>query len=64
VNNQAVIVYRGAYGTAASVPIHDLVVGDVLQISSGDRVPADCIILEEINLIVNQTIYRKTESNK
>ena len=63
-NNQAVIVYRGAYGTAASVPIHDLVVGDVLQISSGDRVPADCIILEEINLIVDQTIYRKTESNK
>jgi len=36
----------------------------VLQISSGDRVPADCIILEEINLIVDQTIYRKTESNK
>lgn len=57
VNNQTVIVYRGAYGTAASVPIHDLVVGDVVQISQGDRVPADCIILDGMNLIVDQSIY-------
>jgi Ca2+-transporting ATPase len=57
-------VYRGAYGTAASVPIHDLVVGDVLQISQGDRVPADCIILDEINLVVDQSAYSRKPSDR
>lgn len=52
-------MYRGAYGTAASIPIQEIVVGDVVQISQGDRVPADCIILEEINLVVDQSAYGK-----
>jgi len=50
INNQEIIVYRGAYGTANSVPVHDLVVGDVIQLTEGDRVPADCIVLDEMSL--------------
>lgn len=54
-----VTVYRGAFGTAISVPIRDLVVGDIVQICQGDRVPADCIILDEMNLVVDESIYGK-----
>lgn len=42
-----------------SIPIRDLVVGDIIQISQGDRVPADCIVIQELNLIVDESIYGK-----
>lgn len=32
VNNQKAIVYRGAYGTASSIFLHEIVVGDVIHI--------------------------------
>lgn len=57
VNDQMVTVYRGAFGTAYSIPIRDLVVGDIVQIQQGDRVPADCVILQELNLVVDESIY-------
>lgn len=56
-----VTVYRGSFGTALSVPVRDLVVGDIVQLSQGDRVPADCIILSELNLVVDETIYWKSK---
>lgn len=52
-----VTVYRGAYGTVTSIPIRELVVGDVVDINQGDRVPADCVLLEEMNITVDQKIY-------
>ena len=52
-----VTVYRGAYGTVTSIPIRELVVGDIVDINQGDRVPADCILLEEMNITVDQKIY-------
>lgn len=54
-------MYRGAFGTATSVLVRDLVVGDIVQINQGDRVPADCIVLDEINLTVDQSIYNKKD---
>ena len=32
VNDQKVTVFRGAFGTATSIPIRELVVGDVLRV--------------------------------
>lgn len=64
INNQEIIVYRGAYGTANSVPVHDLVVGDVIQLTEGDRVPADCIVLDEMSLEIDQSIYSKKGDQK
>ena len=61
INNQTVTVFRGAHGTACSVSIRELVVGDVVQINQGDRIPADCIILEEISLEIDQSMYNKRE---
>ena len=33
-------------GTSVKVPVHELVRGDVVLLSSGDQVPADCVVLE------------------
>jgi Ca2+-transporting ATPase len=44
--------------------VKDLVVGDVVQLTQGDRVPADCIILDEINLTVDQSAYKKGDNVK
>jgi magnesium-transporting ATPase (P-type) len=63
INNQMVTVYRGAYGTCLSIKIRDLVVGDIVDIQQGDRVPADCILIEEMNITVDQSMYNPQESN-
>ena len=53
INNQMVTVYRGAFGTVTSIPVRDLVVGDIVDVNQGDRVPADCILIEEMNIVVD-----------
>jgi len=57
INNQEVIVYRGARGNSTSIAIRDLVVGDIVDLNQGDRVPADCILIKENNVMVDQSIY-------
>jgi len=52
-----VIVYRGAYGTTCTISVRDLVVGDVVDVQQGDRMPADCVLLEEMNITVDESIY-------
>jgi len=37
--------------------VSDLVVGDVIDVSQGDIVPADCILIEEMNIKVDESIY-------
>lgn len=61
INNQYVTVYRGAFGTVQSIPVRDLVVGDIVDINQGDRVPADCILIEEMNITVDQSMYYKKQ---
>jgi magnesium-transporting ATPase (P-type) len=47
-------VLRGQYGTSQSVFNYDLVVGDVVLLTAGDRVPADCFLIEEMDMTVDQ----------
>ena len=56
-----VTVFRGAYGTSISIKIRDLVVGDIVSIHQGDRVPSDCILIEEMNVTVDQSMYYPKE---
>ena len=56
------IVYRGQYGTVTSISVRDLVVGDIIDIQQGDRVPADCILIDETNITVDQSNYNPTET--
>jgi magnesium-transporting ATPase (P-type) len=64
INSQKAQVYRGAYGTVTEIPITDLVVGDVVDLQQGDRVPADCILLEEMNITVDQQYYFPIKENE
>ena len=45
---------RGKIGCMQSVSIWDLVVGDVIQLTEGDKIPADCIAITSNNLKVDQ----------
>lgn len=62
INNQTVTVYRGAYGTVSRIPVRELVVGDIVDLHGGDRVPADCILIEEMNVHVDQSMYYPGET--
>lgn len=63
INNQKVIVTRGARGNSTSIAIRELVVGDIVDIKQGDRVPADCILVEEMGIKVDQSDYFKELKN-
>ena len=51
------LVLRGQYGLAISTYVSDLVVGDIVLLNSGDRVPADCLLIEEMDMKVDERIY-------
>ena len=61
INNAYVLVYRGAFGNVISISIRDLVVGDLIAIHAGDRVPADCLLIDETNISVDQSMYNPAE---
>ena len=49
-------VIRGRVGATQSVSVWDLVVGDVILIDTGARVPADCLVIESSELQVQESI--------
>lgn len=46
VKNEEIAVIRGKQGATQSVNVFKLVVGDVILLETGCRVPADCILVE------------------
>ena len=46
-------VYRN--GHLCEVPRKDIVVGDIIKLDTGEEIPADCELLESLNLIVNES---------
>ena len=57
VRDEEVAVARGKEGFTKSVNVFDLVVGDVILLETGTRVPADCILVEGTDLKVNEQYY-------
>jgi Ca2+-transporting ATPase len=57
-NNQEIVVIRGN-GQRRTAKIRDIVVGDLIQVNAGDRVPADCILVEEMNIKVDEKPVQK-----
>ena len=47
-------VLRGKKGSMQTVSVWNLVVGDIITMQPGDKVPADCIVIRSANLIVNE----------
>lgn len=52
-----VIVFRGKAGSTQTVNIDDLVVGDVIQVENGSKIPADCVLFDSANVSVNEGVY-------
>ena len=48
-------VIRGRDGHNYVVPSQDLVVGDIVCLSEGQRVPADCLLIEGYSMVVDET---------
>lgn len=46
-------VYRN--GHMCQVPRKEIVIGDIVRLDTGEEVPADCELLESMNLIVNES---------
>lgn len=57
VKNEDMAVVRGKQGATQSVNIFKLVVGDVILLETGCRVPADCILVEGSDITVDETYY-------
>ena len=57
--NQEISVIRGQYGLSMQVYIDELVVGDIILIETGMRVPADCILLDGMDVTADETIYNE-----
>ena len=47
---QSAPVIRGKFGATQTVSVWDLVVGDVVLLEAGARVPADCLVIESADL--------------
>jgi len=50
IQEQSVPVIRGKFGATQTVSVWDLVVGDVILLEAGARVPADCLVIESADL--------------
>jgi len=54
IKNDKVNVLRGHMGTSQTIFCKDVVVGDVVLLGEGDRVPADCMLIAEMDMKVDQ----------
>jgi P-type E1-E2 ATPase len=59
VRNQEVAVIRGQYGLSQPCKVADLVVGDVILVETGMRVPADCLLIDGQDVTVDETVYNE-----
>ena len=55
-------VLRGKNHQMQTVSIWKLVVGDMVQLKPGDKVPADCLVVESVNLHVKEA-FKNNEDN-
>jgi magnesium-transporting ATPase (P-type) len=50
-------VIRGQYGMSQPCLNSKVVVGDVILVETGMRLPADCILLDGIDITVDESLY-------
>lgn len=61
VKDEEIAVIRGKYGATQSVNMYDLVVGDIILLETGARIPADCILIEGQDLSIDESYYNQNE---
>jgi len=57
IKNEETSVIRGQYGLSQPVRVFDVVVGDVILIEAGNRIPADCVLIEGNDITVDEAYY-------
>lgn len=57
--NEEVNVIRGYSGLSMSCKVVDLVVGDIIIVETGMRIPADCILVSGQDITVDEGIYHE-----
>ena len=57
IRNEKVAVFRGQYGLSQDCLVTDLVVGDVILVESGMRIPADCFLIDGMDISVDESMY-------
>jgi len=62
VKDENIAVIRGKYGATQAVNIYDLVVGDIVILETGCRVPADCLLLDGLDVTVDESVYYEGEN--
>lgn len=60
--NEEVAVIRGQYGLSQIILVSNIVVGDIILIEAGMRVPADCILVDGMDITVDETMYGHGDS--
>jgi Ca2+ transporting ATPase len=63
VKNEKIAVIRGKLGATQSVNVYELVVGDIILLETGCRVPSDCILVESSDLAVDESFYEGHSTN-
>lgn len=59
IRNEEVNVVRGRYGLSQAVKSENLVVGDVVLIETGMRIPADCVLIQGTDIVSDEGIYHE-----
>lgn len=59
IKNEEINVIRGQYGLSQPQKVHNIVVGDVILVEAGMRIPADCILLDGMDITVDESIYNE-----
>lgn len=63
IKNEEVNVIRGQYGLAQPCKVLNLVVGDIILIETGMRIPADCILLDGMDVVVDESMYNENRES-
>ena len=55
--DENVAVIRGKHGATQTINVFDLVVGDIILLETGARIPADSLLIEGQDLTVDESYY-------
>ena len=61
VKDEEIPVLRGKHGITQSVNAFNLVVGDVILIETGSRIPADCLLISGNDVTVDERYYHPSK---
>jgi magnesium-transporting ATPase (P-type) len=59
IRNEECNAVRGQYGLSQPCKVYNLVVGDIILIEAGMRIPADCVLLDGQDITIDEAIYNE-----